>query len=116
MDEPQDWPILAHADFGAEDCCGCLWPVIRGDQADITCNECAVIVCTVTVADLQRTYDEMELSLEAFATEMCPNYGHVIVFPGWSTMMAYTCRSCGKVVRLSDDPNVERIFGPDESE
>src|SRR5262245_55688455 len=36
----------------------------------------------------------------------------VNVFPGWSTMMAYTCRKCSKVVRLSEDPSVERFFGP----
>jgi len=29
-------------------------------------------------------------------------------------MMAFTCRECGKVVRLSDDPNFERFFGPGE--
>jgi hypothetical protein len=29
-------------------------------------------------------------------------------------MMAYTCRGCGRLVRLSDDPGVEKFFGPEE--
>ena len=31
---------LPHSSFGAPDCCGCLNGIIRGDQADIVCNEC----------------------------------------------------------------------------
>jgi hypothetical protein len=30
------WPIVAHADVENVDCCGCIWPVIRGDEAAIT--------------------------------------------------------------------------------
>jgi hypothetical protein len=52
---------------------------------------------------------------DATATEMCPHCGKVNIFPGWSSMMAYTCRGCGALVRLSDDPGVERFFGPEES-
>jgi hypothetical protein len=111
MKKPEEWPILAHADFGADDCDGCLFPVITGDRADITCNSCGAVVRSVPVEDLQRTFDEMELSLESCATEMCPHCRHVNVFPGWQGMMAYTCEKCGVVVRLSDDPNVDRIFG-----
>jgi hypothetical protein len=29
---------LPHSDFGDPDCCGCLNGIIRGDQADIACN------------------------------------------------------------------------------
>ena len=47
--------------------------------------------------------------------QMCPHCGKVNIFPGWSSMMAYTCRECGKVVRLSNDPGVEKFFGPEES-
>jgi len=32
-------PILAHSDFEANDCCGCLAPVIPDEQAEITGNE-----------------------------------------------------------------------------
>jgi hypothetical protein len=105
------WPIIAHADVADVDCFGCIWPVIRGDSADITCNECGAVVKTVAVGDIQRTYDEIELSLDSVATEMCPHCGKVNVFPGWTSMRAYSCRGCGKVVRTSDDPNVEKLFG-----
>jgi uncharacterized protein (DUF983 family) len=71
-----------------------------------------VVVRTVPVTDVQRTYDEIEQGLDSVATEMCPHCGKVNVFPGWSSMMAYTCRGCGKVVRVSDDPNIEKFFGP----
>jgi hypothetical protein len=103
---------FAHTDFGGDpDCCGCLIAVIRGREAVIVCNECSAEVRSVPVADLQRTLDEMELSLDVCA-EMCPHCGKVNVFPGWSSMMAYTCRGCGEVVRTSDDPNIEKFFGP----
>jgi hypothetical protein len=38
-EEPENRPILAHADFGAPDCCGCLLGIIRVNQANIECNE-----------------------------------------------------------------------------
>ena len=112
--EREQWPIIGHADIGDPDCPGCIGPVIRGDVADITCNECGTVVRSVPFADLQRTYDEIELSLDATATEMCPHCGNVNIFTGWASMMAYTCRGCGKIIRLSDDPGVEKLFGPEE--
>jgi hypothetical protein len=112
----REWQLLAHADFGAADCDGCLWPVIRGDQAEITCNSCAAVVRAVPVADLQRTYDEMELSLDPCAIEMCPRCGHINMFPGWTSMGAYTCSGCGELIRLSDDPAIELIFGPPDQD
>lgn len=62
---------LPHSDFGDPDCCGCLCGIVRGDQADIKCNECDVVVRTVPAADLQKTIDEMELTLD-MCSEMCP--------------------------------------------
>jgi 5-methylcytosine-specific restriction endonuclease McrA len=38
--------------------------------------------------------------------------GNVNLMPGFSVMMVYTCRECGEVVQLSDDPQIDRIFGP----
>jgi hypothetical protein len=39
----------------------------------------------------------------------------VNVLPGFSKVMTFTCRECGKVVRLSDDPDIELFFGkPDD--
>jgi len=89
------------ADFGAPDCGGCLVANVRGDQAEITCNECGTILRTVAVGDLQRTLDEMELSLE-MCSAICPHCGNVNVFPGFSEMIAYTCPECGRAVETGE--------------
>ncbi len=101
---------LPHSSFGDPDCCGCLNGIICGDQADIVCNECEAIVRTVPVADLQQTFDEMELTLE-MDSAMCPHCGAVNLFPGFSRILAFTCKECGEVARLSDDPDIDRFFG-----
>ena len=98
-----EWPIIAHADVAEVDCGGCIWPVKRDDQADIVCNECGSVVRTVRWLTLANIPDEIELSLKAASTEMCRFCGRVNIFPGWSTMMVYTCRHCGKVVTISED-------------
>lgn len=85
---------LPHSSFGNPDCCGCLNAFLRGDRAEIICNECEVVVRTVAIADLQRTLDEMELTLD-LATVQCPHCGEVNLFPGLSKVLAFTCRSCG---------------------
>jgi hypothetical protein len=43
-----------------------------------------------------------------------PHCGNVNIMVGFSEMMACTCRECGEVVQLSDDPDIDRIFGPEE--
>ena len=53
----------------------------------------------VRAEDLRRTQDEMQLSLD-IASEQCPHCGAVNLFPGFSPMMAYTCRQCGEAVNL----------------
>ena len=62
-------------------------------------------------AALRVALGEMEASLEV-ATEKCPACGHVNLFPGFSQMEVYTCRECGKLIRLADGPDIDRIFGP----
>ena len=115
-DTPQrrEYPeyILPHSDFGDPDCCGLLFPLVRGDQADLKCNECGFVLCRVPTANLRRTQDELQLSLDV-ASEKCPHCDAVNLFPGFSSMLAYTCRNCGELVRLSNDPSVEAIFGPE---
>src|ERR1051326_2955164 len=71
-DDRYKWPIIAHADVEDVDCGGCLWPPVQGDVAEIGCTECGAVVRTVPVGDLQGTYDEIELSLDSIATEICP--------------------------------------------
>jgi hypothetical protein len=103
-------PIIPHSDFGDPDCCGCLFGVAQGDLAEIVCNECRVVVRTVPASDLQRTLDEMELEGDV-ASAVCPHCGATHLAPGFSMLMAFVCDNCGKVVKLSDDPGVEQIFG-----
>jgi len=50
---------------------------------------------------LQRTLDEMELSLE-MCSAICPHCGKVNIFPGFSEMIAYTCQRCGRAVVIGD--------------
>jgi hypothetical protein len=67
-------PIPPHSDFGDPDCCGTLWSVIRDERPEtggIVYNECAAVVRTVAVGDLQRTLDEMEATLDVCSTQ-CP--------------------------------------------
>ena len=90
-----------------------LFPRERGDLlVDLVCNECDFVYTTVPKSELRRTQDELQLSMDV-AIEQCPHCGAVNLFPGFSRMMAYTCRNCGEEVRVSDHPGVERIFGPE---
>jgi hypothetical protein len=45
---------------------------------------------------------------------MCPHCGAANVISGFSLMMAFTCRECGELVRLSDDPAMDQIFGSEQ--
>ena len=72
---------LPDSGFGDPECCGCLNGVIRGDQADIVCNECGTVLRTVPVANVGRTLTELELKLEV-ASEMCPHCGSGESVPG----------------------------------
>jgi hypothetical protein len=89
--------ILPHSDFGDPECCGLLLPFERGDFVNIIRNDCSAIVQTVEAADLRRTLDEMQLKLDV-ASERCPFCRSVNLLPGFSQMLAFTCRSCGRVV------------------
>ena len=105
---------MPHQSFGASNCCGCLNAVTRGDEADIVCGECDAIIRTVSAGDVDRVLTEMELSLDV-SSEQCQKQHcqSVNILTGFSLVMAYTCRNCGEVVRLSDDSDVERFFGSD---
>ena len=91
---------LPHSEFGDPHCPGFLAGVIRGDRVYIECNDCDDVIRTLPAADLQRTFDEMELTLDV-ATEMCPHCNAVNVFTGFSKMFGFTCKQCGKAVMIS---------------
>jgi phage FluMu protein Com len=109
-DEQEIVTMLPHSSFGAPACCGCLNGIVRGDQADIVCNECNAVIRTVAAAELQKTLDELELTLDV-ATATCAHCGAIHVRSGFSELLAFKCQQCGEITKLSDDPKIERFFG-----
>ena len=90
-----DLPIVAHSDTGDPDCCGCIFPVFRENEADITCNECGSIIKTVPADQAVDALMELALAQErCIAT--CPHCGQENVFPGFSEMFAFICQHCEK--------------------
>jgi uncharacterized protein (DUF983 family) len=67
----------------------------------IECPECEAVIKTVPTADLQQTFDQMEATLDV-ASEICPECGAVNLFPGFSKMLAFTCRQCGCAAKVSN--------------
>ena len=96
-EEIREYPIalVAHADHGDPECCGLLMPVVRGDQADLVCNECGAILRTVPTAEAEQTLVAMMLTAASgMCSAICPYCGGANFFPGYTSMDAYTCRSC----------------------
>jgi DNA-directed RNA polymerase subunit RPC12/RpoP len=102
MSEPHvTGTTLPHESFGDAECCGCLYAIKRGDVADLVCNECGATVRTVPASELQQTLTAMELTLDV-AMAKCPHCGAVNLFPGFSEMIAFTCKECGEPVASSE--------------
>jgi predicted RNA-binding Zn-ribbon protein involved in translation (DUF1610 family) len=85
-------PIIPHADFGAADCCGCLVEIVEESGTKFVCNECGAVI---PPEDVQRVVMTME-SVEA----TCPHCGRVNQISGFSEVLAFTCRYCGRGVGL----------------
>ena len=92
--------MLPHSSFGDPGCCGCLNGVIRGESADIVCNECGAILKTIPADQLKRVFHEMELSLD-LASAICPYCGAAHIAPGMSELHAFVCENCGQGVTLT---------------
>ena len=86
---------LPHSDFGAPDCCGCLNGIVRGDHAEIVCNECEAVVQIVPAKDLQKTLNGMALALHV-GIATCPHCRAVHLVPGFTSLQAFVCPSCGE--------------------
>jgi ribosomal protein S27AE len=69
-----------------------------------------LLVRAVPAADLERTLDQMELTLDVSA-EKCPHCGAVNLLPGFSRVIVFTCENCGTAVRLGNDRDIDRLFG-----
>ena len=81
------------------ECCGFLQGVRRGDSADIECNDCGAMIGSVPANDLTRILAQLEASLD-IATVMCPHCRAINLFPGFTEMLAFTCRECGERVSV----------------
>jgi hypothetical protein len=88
--------IVPHESLGAE-CCGCLVPVLRGDEAGLVCNECNALIRTVPASDVEQTLAQLAGSDEICSAK-CPRCGALNTFPGFSAMHAFTCQECGEGV------------------
>ena len=85
-----------HSDAGDPDCCGGIVPDIRGDLADLVCNECG------TLLEQDVPINEVNGRLAKLApireTAHCPYCGALNVFPRFLGMHAFICQECGQGV------------------
>jgi len=79
-------------------------------MSSIVCNECDAVIRSVPAAEMQQTLTEMELTLD-LCSAACPHCGTVNLFPGFSQILAFTCKECGEGAQLSDNPDIERFLG-----
>ena len=93
--DEQNLPIILHE---VADCCGCLIVRVRGDQADITCNECGAVICTVPV---KRATGMLEMTSSGMCSARCTHCDALNTFPGFSAIEAFICSECGESVMVS---------------
>jgi hypothetical protein len=89
------WLSLLSQSAGGKDCCGCLIPVFRGDQADLVCNECESLIKTVPASDVAAVLAEMLFAQKEFCGANCPHCGALNLFFGMSAINAFVCSECG---------------------
>ena len=73
--------------------------VEHGEMADLECNECGIVTKSVPGHVAESTLIEMSMAL-TFGTETCPECGELNTFPGFDSMLAFTCRHCGIGVKV----------------
>jgi hypothetical protein len=62
--KPENYPIIPHQFAGAYDCCDCLVTEFEGDQFRLVCNECGVLVRTITRQQFEGGYVPEDLQLK----------------------------------------------------
>ena len=99
-----DLPIIPHEDVADVDCCGCLVVQVRGDQADITCNECGAVIQTVPAHEAAAIMERlmMEVAAGTICSARCPHCGALNTFPGLSAIDAFVCSECGEGVTIDN--------------
>jgi hypothetical protein len=95
--DEQGFPIIPHESTGA-DCCGCLIVQVRGDRADIICNECGIVVRTVPADRAAGVL--VEMASGEICTARCTHCGALNTFPGFSAIEAFICSECGEGVAV----------------
>jgi hypothetical protein len=94
----REYPIIVpHAERGDSECRGIVMATERGKLADLTCNECGVVVRTVPRVNAKQELLRMAVGL-GVCTERCPHCRKVNEFVGFSVMKAYKCVECGEGV------------------
>jgi hypothetical protein len=94
--DEQGFLIVPHEVATGADCCGCLVVHVRGDQADITCNECGAVVRTVPVELASAVM--VEMASTEICSARCTHCGALNTFPGSSVIEAFICSECGEGV------------------
>jgi hypothetical protein len=73
--------------------------LVKGDQADIVCNECRAVIRTVRVGDVQAVMSEMAQT-DVISSAPCTHCSALNTFPGLSLVEAFICSECGEGVAL----------------
>jgi uncharacterized protein (DUF983 family) len=99
-DDEQGHPIIPHEDVADVDCCGCLFVQVRGERAEITCNECGAVIRTVPAEEAAAVMAGLivDMSTKAICSARCPHCGALNTFPGFSAIDAFVCSECGQGV------------------
>jgi hypothetical protein len=97
--DDQDYPIIPHEDVEKVNCCGCLYVQFRGGEADISCNECGVVVRTVPVEQAGAVM--VGLASHEICSVRCPHCQALNTFPGFSAIEAFICSECGEGVAVN---------------
>ena len=58
-------PVIPHEDVADLDCWGCLIAEVRGDEADITCNECDTVTRTVAAHEAAAIMERLMMEAAA---------------------------------------------------
>ena len=90
-------PIIPHEHVADVDCCGCLMVQVRDGQADILCNECAAVIRTVPLGDVESTMLDLSKT-DVICSARCNNCGALNTFPHFASIEAFICTECGEGV------------------
>ena len=70
---------------------------VREGEADIPCNECGAVVCTVAAGDVEAAMLEMAQT-DTICNARCMHCGALNTFPRFSAIEAFICSECGEGV------------------